>query len=71
MCATSFIVDECDRLWAVDSGVTDLLGQTKKYQSPSILVFDLNNSKLLRQFEIPAEQIKSESFFVNIVSRID
>lgn len=62
------LVDECDRLWVVDSGVTDILGMPAKVKSPSVLVFDLKNDVLIRQFEIPEEQIKPDSFFVNIVS---
>lgn len=61
-------VDECDRLWVVDSGMTDLLGQPTKMQSPSVLVFDLHTNELVRRFEIPTSQIKADSFFVNIVS---
>jgi hypothetical protein len=62
-------VDECDRLWIVDCGLTDLLGATKKFRNPSVLVFDLNNNgALIRRFEIPENQIKADSFFVNVVS---
>jgi hypothetical protein len=62
-------VDECDRLWIVDCGVTDLLGAPKKFRNPSVLVFDLNNNgELIRHFEIPENQIKADSFFVNVVS---
>lgn len=48
--------------------MTDLLGKPAKLQSPSVLVFDLKHDVLIRQFEIPEEQIKPDSFFVNIVS---
>lgn len=59
-------VDECDRLWIVDSGLSDLLGQTKKFQNPSVFIFDLTTSKLIRRFEIPENQKKADSFFVNV-----
>lgn len=62
------IADECDRLWVVDSGVTDILGKPEQIQSPSILIFNLKTNQLIRRFEIPSNQIKSDSFFVNIVS---
>jgi hypothetical protein len=61
-------VDECDRLWVVDSGMTDLLGKPAAVQSPSVFIFDLNTNKVVRRFEIPKAQSKSGSFFVNIVS---
>lgn len=60
--------DECDRLWVVDSGMVDLLGKPKKVQSPAVFIFNLNTNQLIRRFEIPEKQIKSESFFVNVVS---
>jgi hypothetical protein len=60
--------DECDRLWVVDSGMTDLLGKPTKIQSPSVFIFNLNTNQLIRHFEIPANQMKPESFFVNVVS---
>ncbi|KAG5680008.1 hypothetical protein PVAND_009541 [Polypedilum vanderplanki] len=60
-------VDECDRLWIVDCGLTNLLGTPKKFRNPSLLVFDLNNDgTLIRRFEIPENQIKADSFFVNV-----
>lgn len=61
-------VDECDRLWIVDSGLSDLFGQTKKFQDPLVYIFDLKTSKLIRRFVIPEKQKKADSFFVNIVS---
>lgn len=50
--------------------MTDLLGQPTKLQSPSILVFNLNTNELIKRFEIPKDQIKPNSFFVNIVSEM-
>lgn len=40
----------------------------KKFQNPSLFIFDLNTNELIRHFEIPQKLIKSESFFVNVVS---
>jgi Major royal jelly protein len=48
--------------------MNDLLGTPKKLQNPSVFIVNLNTDKLIRRFEIPANQIKSDSFFVNIVS---
>ena len=64
----SILVDECDRLWVVDSGLSDLLGQPEKFQNPSVFIIDLKTSKLIRRFEIPENQKKADSFFVNVVS---
>jgi hypothetical protein len=60
--------DECDRLWVMDSGLSDILGAPKQLAPNSIAIFDLNTDKLIRRFVIPAEQVKEDSFFANIVS---
>ena len=61
-------VDECDRLWVMDSGLADILGSPKQWAPNSIAVFDLNTDKLIRRFAIPEDQVKEDSFFANIVS---
>lgn len=62
------MADECDRLWVMDSGLADILGSPKQWAPNSIAVFDLNTDKLIRRFIIPADQVKEDSFFANIVS---
>lgn len=61
-------VDECDRLWVMDSGLADILGSPKQWAPNSIAVFDLNTDKLIKRFVIPEDQVKEDSFFANIVS---
>lgn len=61
-------VDECDRLWVMDSGLADILGSPKQWAPNSVAIFDLNTDKLIRRFVIPEDQIKSDSFIANIVS---
>lgn len=51
--------------------MTDLLGKPTVVQSPSVVIFNLNNSQLIRRFSIPKSQTKPSSFFVNIVSIFD
>ena len=60
--------DDCDRLWVMDSGLADILGSPKQWAPNSIAVFDLNTDKLIKRFVIPADQVKEDSFFANIVS---
>jgi hypothetical protein len=50
--------------------VTNLLGEVKKFQNPSLFIYNLNTNELIRRFEVPQTQIKSDSFFVNVVSLI-
>lgn len=58
--------DKCGRLWVLDTGVVDLLGDTKVLAATQLLVYDLHNDNLLRRFPFPADQVKKDSFFANI-----
>lgn len=60
-------VDECDRLWVMDTGLADILGSPNQYKPPAIVIFDLNTDKLIRRFVIPEDSVKDDSFFANIV----
>ncbi|XP_070500416.1 L-dopachrome tautomerase yellow-f2-like [Chironomus tepperi] len=51
-------VDECDRLWAVDSGVISTSGNASVIQRPSIWVFDLKTDQLVKRFEIPEHVVR-------------
>ncbi len=59
--------DECDRLWVLDTGLADILGNPKQIIPNSIAVFDLNTDQLIRRFVIPEGFVKEDSFFANIV----
>uniref|UniRef100_A0A1B0GFH7 Protein yellow n=1 Tax=Glossina morsitans morsitans TaxID=37546 RepID=A0A1B0GFH7_GLOMM len=59
--------DACDRLWVLDTGVIDLLGDTKQIAPNAIIIFDLKTDKLIRRYELPKNQVKDESFLANIV----
>ncbi|XP_018327321.1 L-dopachrome tautomerase yellow-f2 [Agrilus planipennis] len=60
-------IDKCDRLWAVDTGLADILGEGKQISSPAILVYDLNTDKLIRKYQLKKSDLESKSFFANIV----
>ncbi|GAB0089073.1 protein yellow [Sergentomyia squamirostris] len=64
-------VDECDRLWVVDTGLADILGSPKQLSPPALVIFDLNTDSLIRRFEIPSEAIDDDSFFANIIVDAD
>ncbi|XP_037820661.1 L-dopachrome tautomerase yellow-f2, partial [Lucilia sericata] len=59
--------DHCDRLWVLDTGLADILGEGKQVTGNAIVIFDLKTDKLIRRFNIPKEQIKQDSFFANII----
>lgn len=59
--------DKCGRLWVLDTGVADLLGNNSHaYRNTQILIYDLHNDRLIRRYEIPKEDLKTESFFANL-----
>lgn len=60
-------VDECDRLWVMDTGLADILGTPKQIAPPALVIFDLNTDKLIKRFTFPASDIKDNTFFANVV----
>ncbi|XP_037048820.1 L-dopachrome tautomerase yellow-f2-like [Bradysia coprophila] len=47
-------VDECDRLWFIDSGVVSSYSSTRqRMNQPSLWVIDLKTNQKVRRFEIP------------------
>lgn len=63
-------VDACDRLWVMDTGLADILGTPNLVSKPSLVVFDLNTDKLIRRYEFKPSDLKEDSFFANVVSRV-
>uniref|UniRef100_A0A8D8ZPD2 Protein yellow n=1 Tax=Cacopsylla melanoneura TaxID=428564 RepID=A0A8D8ZPD2_9HEMI len=60
-------VDVCDRLWLVDTGLADILGEGKQISTPRIVVIDLNTDKIIKEHTIAKEDITENSFFANIL----
>lgn len=60
-------VDECDRLWIMDTGLADILGDPKQIAPPALVIFDLNTNKLIKRYTIPDAYIKDDTFFANVV----
>lgn len=58
--------DRCDRLWVLDTGLADILGNPEQQAPPALLIYDLKTDRLLRKFVIPADQRTSDSLFANI-----
>lgn len=63
-------VDACDRLWVLDSGLADILDNPRQITPNTLLIFDLKSDQLLRRYELPADNVKEDSFIANIVSWI-
>ncbi|EDW02839.1 protein yellow [Drosophila grimshawi] len=64
-------VDSCDRLWVLDTGLADILGNPKQITPSSILVFDLKTDRLLLRYAIPADQSKEDTFYANIIVDVE
>nr|XP_033340383.1 protein yellow-like isoform X1 [Megalopta genalis]XP_033340384.1 protein yellow-like isoform X1 [Megalopta genalis] len=60
-------VDECDRLWVLDSGKTEISTGGKQACPPAIFVFDLLTDTLIRKYTFPDDQVKQDSLYANIV----
>lgn len=61
-------VDECNRLWVMDTGLVDILGDSKQILPPALIIFDLNTDQLIRRYSFKPKDIKFGSFFANVVS---
>lgn len=61
-------VDECDRLWVMDTGLADILGNPKQIAPPALVIFDLKTDQLIKRYSFTSADIKSDTFFANVVS---
>lgn len=60
-------IDECQRLWVIDSGIVNATILPNQICPPKIVVFDLKTDEKLISFEIPAEQVRQDSLHTNII----
>lgn len=58
--------DQCDRLWVLDTGFTDILDSPEQQAPPALIVYDLTSNRMLRKFVIPEDQRTADSLFANI-----
>lgn len=63
-------VDECDRLWVMDSGLADILGEPKQIAPPALVIFDLKTDQLIKRYAFTPSDSKTGTFFANVVSRV-
>ncbi|KAI8436496.1 hypothetical protein MSG28_010047 [Choristoneura fumiferana] len=64
-------VDKCQRLWVLDSGKMGSLDPNATRHTPSIIVYDLKTDNLLRRYQFPADQVKEESGFATLLSKME
>jgi len=64
-------VDQCGRLWVVDSGTVDIFKtERKRICQPQLLVFNLKNKKLLLRYRIPDSVLEPDSILTTVVADI-
>lgn len=52
----------------MDTGLADILGSPKQIAPPALVIFDLKTDKLIRRYAFKESDIKSDTFFANVVS---
>ncbi|XP_030369550.1 uncharacterized protein LOC115620459 [Scaptodrosophila lebanonensis] len=60
-------IDSCNRLWLLDAGISRSLEDYERTCAPKILVVDLNTDRVVRRVDFPAEVLRGESLFTNMV----
>lgn len=60
-------VDECQRLWVIDSGVVNATIAINQVCPPKIVAFDLRTDRQLFAHQLPADQVKEDSLHSNII----
>ena len=60
-------VDDCMRLWVLDTGTVEILNKPKQICPPAIFIFDLNTDKLIHKYTFPKDHIKEDSLYSNII----
>jgi hypothetical protein len=63
-------IDQCGRLWVLDSGVVDIFSTRKRICQPQLLVFNLKNNKLLLRYRIPESVLEAQSILTTVVADI-
>ncbi|XP_063544944.1 L-dopachrome tautomerase yellow-f-like [Cydia strobilella] len=53
-------VDECGRLWMVDTGLLEVPGERKQIQPPAIVVYDLNSKRQILRYQLKPTDLVDE-----------
>jgi hypothetical protein len=64
-------IDQCGRLWVLDSGMVNILTENiKRICQPQLLVFNLKNNKLILRYRIPDSVLQEHSLLITVVADI-
>lgn len=59
-------VDECDRLWVLDTGTFGIGNTTRQVCPYALNIFDLHTNRRLHRYELRAEDVNANTFIANI-----
>ncbi|XP_012524490.1 protein yellow [Monomorium pharaonis] len=60
-------IDACDRMWGLDTGVDDILGDYKVVRPMRLIVIDLKTNMIIRKYTLKDTDVKPESFIADLV----
>ncbi|XP_051161772.1 protein yellow-like isoform X2 [Leptopilina boulardi] len=60
-------VDDCQRLWVLDSGKIEITNSSEQICPPAIFIFDLKTDRLLHKYILPKDHIKEDCLYSNII----
>lgn len=60
-------IDECGRLFAIDSGVVNALTNLQQLCPPKLVAFDLTTDQQILSYQFPADQVLQGSLHTNLV----
>ncbi|XP_056633257.1 L-dopachrome tautomerase yellow-f2-like [Diorhabda sublineata] len=59
-------VDPCDRLWFVDTGLVEVLGNVSRIRPTTLVIMDLNTDKIIHSYELPQDNLVQSSAIASI-----
>ncbi|GAB0094311.1 protein yellow [Sergentomyia squamirostris] len=59
-------IDECGRLWAIDSGLVNTASTPNLVCPPKIVIFDLATDRVLLSHQIPDDMVKEDTMYSGI-----
>ncbi|KAL0112547.1 hypothetical protein PUN28_012099 [Cardiocondyla obscurior] len=60
-------IDACDRLWGLDTGVNDILGDTEVVRPMRLVVIDLKTNQIARSYTLKDTDVKPNTFIADLV----
>ncbi|XP_014473983.1 PREDICTED: protein yellow-like [Dinoponera quadriceps] len=59
-------IDSCDRMWGLDTGVDDIMGEGTVVRPMRLIVFDLKTNKIIRKYTLKDTDKKPDTFIADL-----